>query len=328
MKITQELWAKMCDYANLCKDQGIPLGRHTAKDALKIPESVARGLVFMYKNKHLLSGEPEELILNDSEKKLPRILIFDIETAPGTAHVWGTNKQYVDANAIIERSFMLGWTGKWLFDSIVHSDFVTSEEALARDDSRVTKSIWTMLDQADIVVAHKGDTFDIPWVNTLFLMHGFPPPSPYQSIDTLTTLTKQRQFKFMSNKLDYVNRMLGLRRKLSMTWQDWMDCKDGKEEALRKMEDYGRYDSAILEETYLLLRPWIKSHPNVGLYVDTDKEACAHCGCTDLQWGGSYVTPMNRYSTARCPNCGAMVRSRHSELTKEDKDRLTRSLAR
>jgi hypothetical protein len=35
------------------------------------------------------------------------------------------------------------------------------------------------------------------------------------------------------------------------------------------MEAYNIHDVRILEETYLMLRPWIKPHPNMALFIST-----------------------------------------------------------
>jgi hypothetical protein len=76
-----------------------------------------------------------------------------------------------------------------------------------------------------------------------------------------------------------------------------------------------------LEELYLKLRPWIKSHPNLGLYVEG--EVCPTCGSDQITWKGKYRTPAGEYKTFRC-ECGAIGRSRHSEPKKS----LQRSVAR
>ena len=79
-------------------------------------------------------------------------------------------------------------------------------------------------------------------------------------------------------------------------------------------------DVFILEELYVQIRPWIKGHPNMGLYLDgINVEKCGTCGSTDLDWRGKYYTPAGRYRAFRCRSCSATGRSRISDLTKEER---------
>ena len=86
----------------------------------------------------------------DSPKvDLPKILLFDIETAPMEVYVWGLYKQFIPHTNIIKDSkgeekswYVLSWAAKWLYDENVVSDIVTPEETKTRNDKRVLQSIW------------------------------------------------------------------------------------------------------------------------------------------------------------------------------------------
>jgi DNA polymerase III epsilon subunit-like protein len=73
------------------------------------------------------------------------------------------------------------------------------------------KKIHSLLDECDAVIHYNGTRFDIPTLNKEFLEAGMPPPSPYHQIDLLKT--SRKEFRFPSNKLDYVARALGLGQK-------------------------------------------------------------------------------------------------------------------
>jgi DNA polymerase III epsilon subunit-like protein/predicted RNA-binding Zn-ribbon protein involved in translation (DUF1610 family) len=244
-----------------------------------------------------------------------KILILDIETAPIRAKVWGIWNQNISIDQIESDWFILTWAAKWLFDEQTYSGALTGEEALKQDDSRILKGIWEMLNQADIVVAHNGDKFDLPKLNTRFLINKINPPLPYQSIDTLKHI--KRNFAFTSNKLEFVNRMLGLPRKSKHDgFELWSKCYVGDENALKSMQEYNVNDVVILEETYLRLRPWIKPHPNTALFIlDEHEYRCPTCGSNKLEdEGKKYYTTVNAYSQFRCTNCGAIGRKRTSDL--------------
>jgi len=271
-------------------------------------------------------------ILDNIEPKVkkPNVLLFDIETAPLNAAVWGLWKQNVNLEQIYSEWFMLTWSAKWLYDDKVYSGRLTKQEALDQDDSRITKEIWEFIDYADIIIAHNAWRFDVPRLNTRFLLNGFNPPSPYQVIDTLKVAKKS--FGFSSNKLDFIARQLGLEGKADpggmKTWNDIV--RSGDEEALKRMSSYNDKDVLVLEDVYVKLRPWIKSHPNMSLYYGDIETRCPNCGSNKLSWDEDkfYVTPMNKYSAVRCDECGAVGRARESSLTKLKRDSLVSTTAR
>jgi hypothetical protein len=261
-----------------------------------------------------------------SKTQIPNILILDIETAPLKAYVWRLWKQDISLDAIVCDWFMLSWSAKWLFDTITVSDRLVGQEAVKEDDSRLVKGLWEMLDRADIVVAHNGNSFDIPKINARFIKWGLPPTSPYQQIDT--KLIAQKQFGFSSNKLDGLAKLFDMPGKTPTGFQLWVDCVNGSEEAIIKMETYNRNDVAVLEEIYLRLRPWIKGHANLGLYTDGTKPVCPNCGSENVREDGNYYyTPAGRYKTLRC-ECGAVSRARYTDLDKDERVNLLVGVAR
>ena len=239
-----------------------------------------------------------------------KVLILDIETAPISAYVWGIWNQNVGTHQIQSDWFCLTWAAKWLFEDKVYSAKLKPAEVLEQDDKRIIEGIWKLVNEADIVIAHNGEKFDMPKVNSRFIINGLRPPLPYQQIDTLKHI--RRQFGFTSNKLDYVNKLLNLERKKETNFDLWERCMKGNKDALKEMEDYNVQDVRILEETYLLIRAWIKPHPNMGLFILDEKEhRCPNCGSSDLEiMGKTYNTPANVYELMRCSNCGASSRKR------------------
>lgn len=269
--------------------------------------------------KCFVNGVPRE----EMATSLPRILVFDIETSPLKAFVWqhsvwGGN---VSDDQVIGEWFMLTWAAKWLYDDEIMSARLTGKEALKEDDSRIVKQMWKLLDEADIVIAHNGDKFDVPNMNTRFVVNGLTPPSPYQRIDTLRIA--RRQFGFTHNNLDALAKVFGFDVKLDTNFGLWKDAVAGSDEALGYMEDYNKGDVRLLEEVYLKLRPWINSHPNLGLYMISDGSVCPNCGSKDLEWITEkyYYTTANRYPEFRC-KCGAYGHSRKADLTAKDRVNL------
>lgn len=257
--------------------------------------------------------------------KLPKILIFDIETSPAISYHFGMFNINLSLDQIIEYPIMLTWSAKWLFSDEVMCDRVTVEEVLSRDDKRITESIWKLMCEADMVVAHYGDRFDIPMLNSRFIMNGFPPPTNFTSIDTKSIASQN--FKFISNKLDALAIYFGFAKKLHTDFMLWRRCMEGEELAIQEMLTYNKRDVTLLEEVYLKLRPYAKRHPNVGLYIESEEPVCSHCGSSHLEFASEYYTQTNKYKVYRC-DCGALSRVRQSSTDKKVRNNLTISLGR
>lgn len=241
---------------------------------------------------------------------LPKILFLDIETAPLRAFSWGLWKQNIAINQIISNWYMISWAAKWLGTEEVFSNVLTSEEAIAEDDSRIANNLWKVLDEADIVIAHNGDAFDIPKINTRFVLHGLMPPSPYRTIDTLT-IARQR-FGFTSNKLDFLAKFFGYEGKAPTSFALWENCMIGDKNALYYMDFYCKQDIVTLEQVFMKLRPYAKGLPNLDLYQDDYAMVCPVCGKPHLKEvpGKFFYTQAVKYQVYRCSDCGGLARAK------------------
>lgn len=269
------------------------------------------------RNKHLLQ---KPLLITESYKKEAKILLFDIETSPSLAYVWGIWQQDISPEFLINDWFMLSWSAKWLYEKEIMSDVLTSEEVLNQDDKRICESIWKLLNEADIVIAHNGDKFDVKKLNARFLIHNIILPTPYITIDTLKHAKKT--FALTRNTLDSIAELLGLDGKIKTDRKLWLDCMKGKKEALKALQVYCDRDVELLEEVYLRLRPYMKGHPNVNLYNENNEIKCASCASTDLIEDGVYSTSTTIYQAYRCNSCGSISRSRTSKLSANDKKHI------
>lgn len=258
------------------------------------------------------------------QRKSPKILVFDLENSYVEAAVWGIHKQYINKAQILKDWFLLSYSAQWLYDPEIYSSSLTSKESLDKDDKRITGEMWDLLDEADIAITYNGNLFDIPKINTRFLLNNFTPPTPYRSIDVYQTVS--RVFSITSNTLDYVNTVLESERKIETDFQLWKDCVAGNSEALHNMEIYNRQDVTCLVETYLKIRPWIRNHPNIGLWHDSLEPRCGFCGSTEIEWiSNLYTTPTGLYKSFRCQNCGGVGRNSQNTLDLEKRRSLLRN---
>lgn len=255
------------------------------------------------------------------ELRYPKILLIDIETLFLKVASWGLFKQSFGHKNVLQDWSLLSWAAKWLYDPEVIGDCMTPEEASSRKDERITRSVWNLMNEADIVIAHNGIRFDFRRLNAKFWEHGLSPVSSYHPIDTLKEY--QKEMGFSSHRLDYIGKLIDKKGKLPTDFELWLECDKGNQEALNYMLSYNKEDVLLLEEAYLEIRPFIKNHPNLSIYAESTEKCCGKCLSTNLEEIGKYVTPAGRFVTYRCQNCGnPYIRSRTTDLTKKERDNL------
>jgi len=266
------------------------------------------------------NGEMEKRLIRKVTK--PKIFVFDIETSTFTARLFSPKVNYVSHKNIIEDWFVICWAGRWQGEKRIRHDVVTPEEAKNRDDKRVCASLWEIMNEADVLIAHNGDRFDIKKMNYRFcIKHGFNPPLPYRTIDTLKE--SRKIFASTSHALDYLAKQLKIPAKISTGFQLWIDCENGVKAALQEMDYYCRHDIEIGEEMYLVIRPWMKTGVNMGLYTNLNGSVCPRCGSDELIPAAKFVTTAaNAYESYRCDGCGHTGRTKKSTLDIEQRRKL------
>lgn len=258
--------------------------------------------------------------------QLPRILILDIETAPIECYTWTFWPNYVDPMSQVVKNkdgkpkdwSILTWAAKWLFESDIHGAMVSLKEAEYRYDKSIMKPLWDLFEEADVIVAHNGEKFDIRRINYRFAINGFGPTSPFQSIDTLKMAKKV--WGAPSYKQDYLNRDFGLKRKLDTDFELWERCVSGDQSGLDEMFEYNKGDIFGLEDLYLTVRPWIRGPVNLSMYVDNDKPYCPNCLNENIKTlSKPYTTPAGQYESYRCMKCGTIMRNRYTNKTLDER---------
>src|ERR1035437_2983089 len=126
----------------------------------------------------------------------PKICFFDIETAPSLGYFWG---KIWETNIIEVQApwYMLSFAYKWLGEKKVHVHALPDYRTFKKDkedDKELVEDLHDLFDQADILIAHNGDSFEIRKANAAFNPQGFRPPSPYKTMDTLKAARRFFQF--------------------------------------------------------------------------------------------------------------------------------------
>lgn len=238
-----------------------------------------------------------------------RRLFLDIETSPNIGIFWrpGYNLTLTPENILKERAIICAaW--KWEGESKIHAMAWDSEQS----DKALVKKLAAVLAEADEVVAHNGDRFDLRWIRGRALLYGIS-ISPYIStIDTYKVADKY--FELNSHKLDYLGKYLGLGGKRDTGGLDlWkrVVIKNDRD-SLSDMVRYNKRDVQLLEQVYEKLRPYFPEK----LHVSGVARECPACG-------GRMIVSKRRISAAgrktvqlRCPDCGKFHSIAESKLTK------------
>lgn len=240
-----------------------------------------------------------------------KVLIYDLETAPLLAHIWHPADDYVSHERLIHDSFLLTWSAKWHGEKKIHSGVVTGREARAQNDARIVGDLAAMIREADFLVAHNADRFDIPMFNNRLLVLGQEPMGPKRTIDTLKLA--KRNFRLAYNKLDYLGEVLGLGKKLKTDFQLWKDCYAGDEKALARMLRYNRQDVALLELVFDRLLPYVKNVPRLVEAATLGQTACPFCGSIHLIGRGKHRTNVSTFQRFQCVDCKKYCRSRSAD---------------
>lgn len=255
---------------------------------------------------------------DDEEFKGPKILFYDIETAPLKAHLWSMWQHGVGLNQIESDWYMLSFCCKWAHsDEVFYYDQRYAKDI--EDDYELVLKLWHFLNEADVVVGQNSKRFDTKKANARFILNGLPKPSTFRQVDTLEIV--KQQFGFVSNKLEYLTENLCMDNKKSKHQKFpghslWVECMKNNPEAWEEMEEYNRMDVLSLEELYHVLSSWDNKLPNYDVYVDEILD--------NKEWvkDGFHYTNLGKFQRYRNVKTGQQRRSRVNLLTKEKRDSL------
>lgn len=247
-----------------------------------------------------------------------KLLLLDIETAPLIVYCWGLFDQNISHEHIVQDGRTLCYAAKWY-----ESQEVIFDAEWKSGHAKMIDGAHKLLSEADAVIHYNGQSFDIPTLNAEFLFHGLKPPAPYKQIDLYRVV--RSELRVPSKKLDYIAKRLGRSGKVQTRGMEmWKGCLNGDAQSQDEMERYNRGDIHELEAIYESLRPWVRNHPNHGLYDEPGLPVCPKCGSGHLQRRGYAYTPLNKFARYRCNKCGAWSRESITELPKEDRANIMR----
>lgn len=203
---------------------------------------------------------------------------------------------------LIERDWtMLG--AAWAFDDGPPKVISVSPQN-PLDDRHVVEVLHGVLNEADILIGHNSDQFDLKKFNTRAIYYGLPPIAPKTQIDTLKIARKY--FKFTSNKLSYISEYLGVGEKDEAP--DWDLCLEGDARELRYMRKYNKQDVIVTRKVYKKLMSWHHTHPRTAEMprdaMGIPVSVCVKCGSPDLmRQGYRYLLGGRKRQRLQCQSC-------------------------
>lgn len=235
------------------------------------------------------------------KSKEVNIIVFDIETSPITAYTWDLFPNFLSIDSIVDDWFIICAAWKRVGEAKVHAVAIDK----VYDDYKVCKTLRNALADADAIIGHNSDQFDVKKLNARLIFHKLEPLPLIPQIDTKKEAKKVA--RFTSNKLDYLGKYLIGEGKVKVDYDLWKDVLKGSKVALKKMVAYNKVDVVRDEEVYLRLRPYMKNHPHVGVMIGEHRHlSCPNCGSTNVKRNGTKLSRAGiRHQECQCQDCGS-----------------------
>lgn len=215
-----------------------------------------------------------------------KILIYDIETSPNIGWFWTAGfKKNISHEQIIKERAIICVSYKWFGEDQVYN--LTWDDD--QNDYFLIEQFVEVLNEADLIVAHNGDNFDLKWIKTRALYHRIPMLPNYNQFDTLKVAKSKLYLN--SNKLDYIAKFLGYEGKIKTEIDLWLDIifkKDKK--ALNQMLDYCDEDVRQLEKVYEELQYLDNPKFHLGVLNGETKQTSPVTGSVNIKHIKSVTT--------------------------------------
>jgi len=227
-------------------------------------------------------------------------LFWDIETSPNVTMSWRVGRKITldYSNIVLERAIIciaFKWEGERRVNVL---------EWNKGCDRKLLQEFSAIALDADELIAHNGDKFDMRWFNTRNIFHGLPALPRFKTVDTLQVA--RRNFYFNSNRLDYLGQFLGIGNKVKTGFGLWKDiCQQNCPKAMAKMVRYAKQDVKLLQAVWEKLQPYATPKTHVGVLGGLEKWTCPHDGSKNVKKHHVKITAAGtRQRQMQCNACG------------------------
>lgn len=209
-----------------------------------------------------------------------RRLFYDLEVSPNVVLSWqiGYKVRIGDESIVAERKVIC-----IAFKFQGEKKTTVLRWSKDQDDTDLLREFSKVANEADEVVAHKGDTFDLPWFRARLAILGLDPIPPYKTIDTCAWAMKY--FRFNCAKLNYLAQIFKIGSKSPTGYGLWREVVlDNSQSALDKMCAYCKNDIFLLEGVYNRLLRYcpVKPKTHAGVHSGGEKWSSPRDGSTNV----------------------------------------------
>lgn len=261
-------------------------------------------------------------------EKGPKIVLWDIETSHNLVAAFNLYQDYIQPENILKERYVVSAAWKELGAKTVEAVSLLDDPKRFRknpeDDYYVLTTLHGVLSEADVIVAHNGDKYDIKFTEGRMLFHGLSPLPPIMKLDTLKTA--KARFLLNSNKLDYLAKFLGGKGKKPTPKGLWLQVLQHDPEAIREMVEYNKQDVSELEFVFNKLAPYMDNHVNRQLFPvgkkKSEGETCPRCGSDYVHARGFHRSITQVYQRFQCLDCGGWFRHKKADTAIKAQSRV------
>lgn len=190
---------------------------------------------------------------------------------------------------------------KWFGEKAVSVISITDFPEFTKDpnnDGPLMKAFMKIYNQADMTVTYYGTGFDRKMMYTKLLEHNLEIPANIPMVDLFWTVKGNTTLSRKS--LATVAEFLKLKtHKTLVLGRIWKKAMSGHAPSIKYIIKHCIADVKVLEETYVRLRPLVRTHPRVD-----GAEPCRYCGSLRLQRRGLARTALAVRQRVQCQKCG------------------------
>lgn len=212
-------------------------------------------------------------------------VFYDIETAPNVVLAWRPGyKVQISADNIVQERFVICICYKYEGEDTVY--YLTCDED--NNDEEMIDYFAEVINDADEIVAHNGDRFDLPWIKGRCFERGVP-ISPH--VKTVDTLAWAKKMGLNSNRLDYISKYRFGEGKTETNYGMWKSIVMEKDQkALMQMVDYCVNDVILQEKAFHALAPYNTPKTHLGVFAGGEKWHCPYTGSDNVKTSKKRVT--------------------------------------
>ena len=236
-----------------------------------------------------------------------KVLFWDIENTAQILYRWGFYDEGGTKMNVVQHSYLLSISWKWQHQKMIKgkslADYPEFKEDF-RNDYALCKEFLAIVDQADLVVAHNGNRFDVRKFNSRLAkldLPGFPMAKLYD-----TCKVAKRLFHLPSYSLEFLCDYFGFGSKMKHGgFQLWIDCMAGLRSAFGLMKRYNKQDIVMLELLHNHLKKYDNAYPLNENLVKGTSDHCPKCHSDHIQFRGYAYNKSSKKHKIQCLDCFA-----------------------